>query len=352
MTQDVSQAELKPWVIDLLACPHDGSRLTADVQDVLVCDEGHTFPVADGIPRMVPDAAPEEPSQTETATTFGAKWEVLREEDQQAMITFQHEWYDKRYGWGDEATLAEFLDDKETILDAGCGLGRDVARYARLCSANVIGFDLTSSVDRANRDFGAAPNAQYMQADILNPPFAPETFDFVVSDQVIHHTPDAHRAFLTLARLVKPGGHMAVYVYRQKGIVRELVDTHVRALTSAMTVDECMEFSEQVTELGRELAGLDAKVRLEKGVPLLGIEAGEHDVQRLIYWNFLKCFWNDDLGEHQSILGNFDWYHPLYASRHTADEVRGWVGEAGLELAHIDVIESGISIRATRSERS
>jgi hypothetical protein len=45
---------------------------------------------------------------------------------------------------------------------------------------------------------------------------------------------------------------------------------------------------------------------------------------------------------------NFDWYHPPYASRHTVEEVQGWCRDANLEIVHLDVIESGISVRARR----
>ena len=113
-----------------------------------------------------------------------------------------------------------------------------------------------------------------------------------------------------------------------------------------------MEFSRQVTELGRELSALDAKVILKEGVPLLGIEPGEHDVQRLIYWTFLKCFWSDQFSEGLNALVNFDWYHPPHASRHTEDEVRGWCADAGLEVEHVDVSESGISVLARRPDNA
>jgi SAM-dependent methyltransferase len=188
-----------------------------------------------------------------------------------------------------------------------------------------------------------------VQGDILDLPFRPESFDFVSSDQVIHHTPDPSRAFAELAGLLRPGGHIAVYVYRVKAMLRELADTELRKLTTRMSVEECMEFSEQITELGRELSRTGATVKLERGVPLLGIEPGEHDVQRLVYWTFLKAFWSDDFSERLNTLVNFDWYHPPYASRHTEDEVRGWCADAGLEVEHRDLSESGISVLARRS---
>jgi SAM-dependent methyltransferase len=324
-----------------LRCPIDGEPLESS-GDELTCGSHH-YPVIGGMPRFgVGD-------QDATASTFGGKWEATPPEERRWLSAFQFEWYDERFGWGDEAGLAAHLAGCSRILDAGCGLGYDADRYARLAPhAEVVGFDLSSSVELAQRDFGDRPNLAFLQADIMAPPFAPATFDFVIADQVIHHTPDCAGAFARLAELVAPGGQLAVYVYRRKGLLRELADDHVRERTTAMSFDECMEFSRQVTELGRELSRVGATIRLEQGIPLLGIPPGEHDVQRLVYWHFLKCWWNEEAGERQSVLTNFDWYHPVYASRHTEEEVRGWCAEAGLEVLHLDVGDSGISVRAGR----
>jgi SAM-dependent methyltransferase/uncharacterized protein YbaR (Trm112 family) len=339
---------MRPVLAELLVCPVDRSALSLS-NDVLTCLHGHEYPVTRGVPRMTPGEAPDGADQTGTADSFGAKWTAFRDEDRDTAFGFQHRWYNERYGWADDDALAAFLGGKERILDAGSGLGRDVSRYAKLSQAEVVGLELSpDTIDRAVGYYGDEPRTSFVNGDILAPPFAPASFDLVVADQVIHHTPDCPRAFRTLAELVKPGGHIAIYVYRKKGMIREWVDTDVRAITSAMSPEECWEFSEQITELGRELSRLDAKITLEKGVPLLGIESGEHDVQRLIYWNFLKCFWNEDLGQEQAVLTNFDWYHPPYASRHTPEEVESWCADAGFEVVHMDVIESGISFRAVK----
>jgi SAM-dependent methyltransferase len=322
-----------------LRCPLDGTALDGE----LTCASGHRFPTVDGIPRFGLG------DQEATAETFGSKWNATPPAERRWLSEFQFAWYDERFGWGDEAGLAEQLAGCSSILDAGCGVGYDADRYARLAPhADVVGFDLSDSVAIAQRDFGDRPNLTFLQGDIMAPPFAPGSFDFVVADQVIHHTPDCAGAFAKLAALVAPGGQLSVYVYRRKGLLRELADDHVRARTTEMSIDECMEFSRQVTELGRELSRLDATITLEHGIPLLGIPPGEHDVQRLVYWHFLKCWFNEEAGEHQSVLTNFDWYHPAHASRHTEEEVRGWCRAAGLEVLHLDVGDSGISVRAGR----
>lgn len=336
--------------LDLLVSPLDGGALH-ERDGGLAGPGGDRYAVREGVPRLVPgeNGAALGESDGGTAKSFGGKWALLSDDERDRLAAFQFEWYDRRFGWGGEEALASHLAGCETVLDAGTGTGYDAARYARLCPGRVIGMDLSESVTAAATRWSGVENLTFVQGDIMRPPLAPASLDFVVSDQVIHHTPDCRQAFLTLARLLRPGGQLSVYVYREKALMRELADTHVRELTTAMSFEDCMSFSEDVTELGRELSRTGAKVTLERGVPLLGIEPGEHDVQRLIYWCFLKCFWNEDWGHELNVLTNFDWYHPPYASRHTPEEVEGWCAEAGLQVLHLDVIESGVSVRAQAS---
>jgi hypothetical protein len=100
--------------------------------------------------------------------------------------------------------------------------------------------------------------------------------------------------------------------------------------------------------LGKSLA--DANVRVTvPDVPLLGIEAGEYDVQRFVYHFFLKCFWNPALSAEENAAINYDWYHPQLASRHTLDEVEAWFERANLTVVHRHVDHYGITVRGQRS---
>lgn len=348
---------MKLAVLDVLAAPKDHSTLTLSgdpsetgevLEGSLSASDGRRFSIHDGVPRMAPELETGD-EQADTRTTFGSKWARITDEERDTLSAFQHRWFEERFGFGDEAGLASELSDAEWVLDAGTGPGIQAARLSTVTDGQVVGMDLSESVVRARAAFTPdRPNLHYIQGDALQPPLRPRAFDFVVADQMLHHTPDCPRAFAAMAGLVKPGGQMCAYVYAIKPLLREIADEEVRKLTTALSVDECMEFSEQVSELGRELSHLNATVRLERGIPLLGLEPGEHDVQRLIYWSFFKCFWNEELGQGISDLVNFDWYHPPYASRHTEDEVLGWCRDAGLEPIHVQVIESGISLRARR----
>jgi SAM-dependent methyltransferase len=309
---------------------------------------GHRFPVRDGVPRLVPEGSGPLGDQSGTFDSFSAKWSRVDDEEVRQRVEAQYRWYVQRFGFGDDEGLRAFLDGKETVLEAGTGLGGDAARFARLSDATVVGLDLSESIVVAQRQFGATPNLHYIQADLLRPPLPQGVFDFVSADQVVHHTPDAYAAVRSLASLLARGGTLAFYVYKRKAPMREYADDFIRERTTRMSVEECMEFSASMSELGRKLSDVGATITLERPIPLLGIEAGEHDVQRLIYWHFLKCFWNDGFSENLNDLVNFDWYHPPYASRHTEEEVLGWCDALDLAVMHLDDGDAGISVLARR----
>jgi arsenite methyltransferase len=185
-----------------------------------------------------------------------------------------------------------------------------------------------------------------VQADLSKLPFPERFFDFIGCDQVIHHTPSARASLHELVSHLAAGGHIAFYVYRKKGPIREFCDDYIRARTTTMAPEDCMKFSEAMTKLGKALSDLKCTVDVPEDIPLLGIKAGKQDIQRFIYWNVFKCYWNDTMDWESNVITNFDWYHPLHASRHTREEVLAWCAEEGLEIEHIDVQESGISVRA------
>ena len=102
--------------------------------------------------------------------------------------------------------------------------------------------------------------------------------------------------------------------------------------------------SEQLTELGRRLGEL--KITIDSpDIPALGIKGGKQDIQRFIYWNFLKCFWNEDLGKETSIVTNYDWYSPSNARRFSEDEVHELIKAHEMKIIHFHAEEACYSGR-------
>ena len=143
------------------------------------------------------------------------------------------------------------------------------------------------------------------------------------------HTEDPEATFAELARITNREGEVACYFYAKKALPRELLDDYFRIHCKEMSTEALWTMSEQLTELGKQLNDLNITFEAPD-IPALGIKGGTYDIQRFIYWNFLKCFWNQELGEETSISTNFDWYSPSNARRFSKQEVLGIVEKSGL----------------------
>lgn len=140
--------------------------------------------------------------QVATALSFGFEWTrfpEMYEHWQQSFLDYMR------------PHSPEFFRGRK-VLDAGCGNGR-FAHHAGKYGANVWAIDLGPAVEVARRNCETLPNVQVLQADLHNPPFEFESFDFIYSIGVLHHLPDPEAAFQRLLRFLKPGGEIQIYLY-------------------------------------------------------------------------------------------------------------------------------------------
>ena len=263
----------------------------------------------------------EHENQQHTNEAFGAKWQFVENiEEKQKIFEFQKEWYLELYGFEDEAALATFLKTKPLVLDAGCGLGYKAEWFARLSPKTiVIGMDFSDAVYAAADQYKAVKNLYFIKGDIAATQMQNNVVDYVSCDQVLQHTENPEATLAELVRITSIEGQVALYVYARKALPRELLDEYFRIHCKSLSHKELFALSEQLTELGKRLS--DLKIQIDvPDLPLLGIRGGNYDLQRFIYWNFIKCFWNADLGRDISVATNFDWYSPSNAQRYSEHE--------------------------------
>lgn len=291
-----------------------------------------------------------ETNQQQTQDIFSDKWvEADEYKNIDKLYEFQYEWFLSLYGFENEEKLATYLASKKTIIDTGCGLGYKAAWFARLAPhATVLGIDISDAINVAAKNFKQYPNLFFFRGDIANTGLKEGVIDFTVCDQVIMHTEIPENTFKHLSNITSPGGEFACYVYSKKALPRELVDDYFRKATHTISKEEMWKFSEQLTELGKRLS--DLKISFESpDIPLLGIKGGTYDIQRFIYWNFLKCFWKEDWGFDLSKSTNYDWYAPSNAKRFSKQEFLDMVNQNNLFITYLHEEEACYSGRFLKS---
>ena len=253
--------------------------------------------------------------QSRTKSAYALQWNrfrIIRPEEDRA--TFRN-----RTGLGPDA-----LNGK-VILDGGCGMGRYLRVAAEGTPRLLVGLDLSEAV-RAARDLTEGlPGVALVRGDLLRPPFAEGSFDHIYSLGVLDHTPDPRAAFLALARLLKPGGRIVVWVYpREKAALERVIAIH-RAISTRLPLPVLVGLSRLMAPVGalkRRMMASSSRLVARAGVALnvLTIGVSMHPDPEV------------------RVCDTLDWYAPRFLSRHTPEEVRGWFAEAGL----VDVTDLSI----------
>ncbi|MFI5830993.1 class I SAM-dependent methyltransferase [Streptomyces sp. NPDC051578] len=101
----------------------------------------------------------------------------------------------------------------DRVLDAGCGTGRALPalRAAVGPSGTVIGADLTPQMLAAAREAGRGEAAALLLTDVARLPLRDGVLDAVFAAGLIAHLPDPESNLAELARVVRPGGRLALF---------------------------------------------------------------------------------------------------------------------------------------------
>jgi len=106
------------------------------------------------------------------------------------------------------------------VLDVGCGIG-GTSRYLakKFPEAQVTG--ITISEEQIARATALAsergiPNAKFELVDALNMKFADDSFDLVWACESGEHMPDKEKYVQEMARVLKPGGRIAIATWCQR----------------------------------------------------------------------------------------------------------------------------------------
>lgn len=299
-------------VLRCLSC-ESGLRQEADGLVCMACQR--KYPALKGVLRFV-DAE-------YYAGSFGFQWHLFRQTQLDNETSHRSESDFRRRTGFEPENLAGKL-----VLDVGCGMGR-FAEVATRWGARVVGVDLSLAAEVAEENLKER-QAAFFQADVFKLPFAPESFDYIYSLGVLHHTPDCKAAFQSLPRFLKPGGRIAIWLYSKYNNWYKMSDVY-RKVTRRMP-------PKLLHKLCYGVIPLYGVHRVLKKVPLVGrLTSGA-----LAY--VIPMAHNPD--PKWRVLDTFDWYSPWYQSKHTYEEVFRWFEESGLE--DLRVVLQPISVTGRR----
>ncbi|PIQ79851.1 MAG: hypothetical protein COV79_02965 [Parcubacteria group bacterium CG11_big_fil_rev_8_21_14_0_20_41_14] len=308
---------MQQLLVKFLICPRCKKELSLKIkkregkeikEGTLICTRCHRhYSIVNFIPRFV--------KVDQYVGNFSFEWQRHR--------TTQLDSYNHNHISRNTFLAKTGFDPKELkgklVLDVGCGMGR-FSEIAADYGAQVIGIDLSYAVEAARQNLKKRPNCQFIQADVFHLPFKSNSFDFIFSIGVLHHTPDTKKAFLALPRLLKPRGEIAIWVYGANTF-RPYVHfgRFWRILTPHLPKKLLYYFS-----------FFSVPLYFTYKIPFFGTLLN------------LLIPYSTDPNWRWRILDTFDWYSPKYQWMHTYPEIIGWYEQAKLKVLKVLPYEASV----------
>lgn len=213
-----------------IVCPATGEALTLSDDSLLVSISGRKYPVVDDIPLLFIEEDGSSPSATPFHfATDGGVTHLVQDFYEDAPFPNYNSFdsiasFVKRADAGIFARLLrQQIPINSNVLEIGCGTGQLSNYLAATTPTRVYAADMTMASLRLGRNFArqnGIEGIRFLQTNLFMPSIKPQSMDIVISNGVLHHTYDTKKAFMSISRLVKPGGYLIVGLYNHIGRLR------------------------------------------------------------------------------------------------------------------------------------
>lgn len=336
-------------IYSILKCVKCNSEVKI-IEDECICTEcGAKYSIKDGIIdfSLLSDKTKDKESDVkQTTDAFGWQWHNSNMGHNDGSKRYSRQLFFDRYGISEDE-FKMYIEDK-VLYDPAIGSGRVEHIFAKYAK-EIYATDLSDAVYKAKENLSKLFNhINYFKGNLINPPFKENSFDVVVCHAILQHTGNTFEGIKSLVNVLKEDGIIFFDVYRKAAPLRDFTDDFVRNLVSDLEPQEAWDKLIPITKLAQELHGKNIKVKNE--IKELEIEEGEYDLQRFVYYKFIKTFWNENMSFEDNHMVVFDWYYPKVSERYTIEEVKLWLSKLNLEIVKLEVLEGGIGVIAKKNK--
>lgn len=214
----------------------------------------------------------------------------------------------------------------KTVLDVGCGTGRFIMTMLDWEAKKVHGIEPSDAyyVAKENVRWYANMGDEVYKESIES--FCSGSvihkYDIVYCIGVLHHTPNPRESFKRIAKLVKPGGTLHVWVYKKMDYWSKITDFY-RIFTTRMP-----------WWMLRQVCKLAGPWEYVRRIPYMG----------KYVWLLFPCSMHPKW--ECRVLDQFDWLSPKYQWQHTTEEVMTWFVEEG--FVDITTCKIPVSVKGRR----
>jgi len=200
-------------IISMLKAPGQANDTDLEISsDALRCTQtGNSYEFVDGVPSLLA-------STREATGDIGTRVHAFYEENPFPNYESIDDFGDlvsKGYSSSFSNELLREIGSNKCILECGCGTGQ-LSHFLQLNNNHVLGIDMSLNSLKLAIEFKLNNNlvrSGFAQMDLFSLAVKDESMDVVISHGVLHHTPDARRAFHEIIKKVKPGGIVVVGLY-------------------------------------------------------------------------------------------------------------------------------------------
>ena len=215
---------------ETIRCPATGEELAPSHGSMLKSQSGREYPVVDDIPLLFVEEDGSAPATiTQQISTDGKITHDVQDFYEDAPFP-NYNSFDNINSFvarADAGIFARLLREQipinSNVLEVGCGTGQLSNYLAATTPARVYAADMTLPSLRLGQDFAnrnGIEGVRFLQTNLFVPAIKPQSMDVVISNGVLHHTYDTKKAFMSISRLVKPGGYLIIGLYNNIGRLR------------------------------------------------------------------------------------------------------------------------------------